>query len=167
MAAVGRQLLLAGLGEEQLEQLRPEVPATLLEELRPLASLQLGRYRITAVHTDVTNSLGLVGPVGCSFKVGELLDIRESDGMLDMNIVSEDWLLSSFGMYYEGKLRQSDDMGGVSDPLHKVYFGPEEGWGSDSDHLVVLPRVPAGGGDGVQGGGEGLQVQGVKGDGFL
>ena len=74
MAAVGRQLLLAGLGEEQLEQLRPEVPATLLEELRPLASLQLGRYMVTAVHVDVKNP---VGPVDCEY-------IRASDGVLEV-----------------------------------------------------------------------------------
>ena len=107
MAAAGRQLLLAGLGEEQLEQLRPEGPATLLEELRPLASLQLGRYRVTAVHTKDKNPVRSVGLVVCDgIKVGQSMDIRASDGMVEIGI--EDWQ-QSFGMYYEGKLSQSDD----------------------------------------------------------
>ena len=57
-----------------------------MEELRPLASLQLGRYMVTAVHVDVKNP---VGPVVSSCKVGELVDIIASDGMLDME--TEDW----------------------------------------------------------------------------
>ena len=118
MAAVGRQLLLGGLGEEQLEQLRPEVPATLLEELRPLASLQLGRYMVTAVHMDVT---GPVAPLVSHYEVGGLVDIRASDGMLGM--VAEG-LGQSYGMYYEGKLSWSYDVG-VSSPDGMRYIKSE------------------------------------------
>ena len=115
---MGRQLLLAGLGEEQLEQLRPEVPATLLEELRPLASLQLGRYMVTAVHMDVT---GPVAPLVSHYQVGGLVDIRASDGMLGM--VAEG-LGQSYGMYYEGKLSWSYDVG-VSSPDGMRYIKSE------------------------------------------